>query len=54
MKYKILLDGILGYSDDSEADFLFETWEETVDKAKFFLDQGYSISIQNIEDEERG
>lgn len=50
-RYKITLAGLV-WSNGEEPDFLFETIEETFEKAKFFLDQGYTVTISNIVDEE--
>lgn len=54
-KYKLILVGLSycgGCADDDEASFMFETIEDTFEKARFFLEQGYTIEIQNILEDE--
>ena len=53
-KYRIILVGATwgGCSDDDDIDFYFKTIEETFEKAKFFLSQGYTVEIQNVEEEQ--
>ena len=55
-KYRLILVGLTwdgSSAIDSEVDFFFETEEETFDKARFFLSQGYTVEIQNVVEEQQ-
>ncbi len=52
MKYRLVLCSVTWINTEEQIDFEFQTLEECFEKAKFFLDQGYTIELQNIVEDE--
>jgi hypothetical protein len=48
MKYRLVLCSVTWINTEDQIDFEFQTLEECFEKAKLFLDQGYTIELQNI------